>query len=94
MSPPEPVAQKYLSGPVGVAVGLLLAAGAWLLPVNLKSVSPALLRGAGEEHALRRLKLRSRQLVDVGKNRAGPRLVAAAARAPWAIPAPRPSPPA
>src|ERR1700689_937846 len=47
MSAPTPVAQKSLAGPAGVAIGLILAIAAWLLPVNLKSVSPALLEGAG-----------------------------------------------
>jgi len=78
MSAPEPVAQKYLSGPVGVLVGLLLAVAAWLLPVNLKSVSPALLRGAGE--GTPSVASFGRQLVESEK--IGPAgLVAAAARA-------------
>jgi hypothetical protein len=37
-----------LAAPVLVVAGLVLAVLAWTLPVNLKSVSPALLREAGE----------------------------------------------
>ena len=48
-----------------VAFGLLLAAGAWLLPVNLKSVSPALLRAAGAGTPT--LGAYGRDLVDVEK---------------------------
>src|SRR5690606_19658074 len=36
------------SAPVLVVLGLAIAVGAWLLPVNLKSMSPALLQAAGE----------------------------------------------
>jgi hypothetical protein len=35
------------AAPVWVVVGILVAIGAWILPVNLTSVSPALLRAAG-----------------------------------------------
>ncbi|MEO6001637.1 MAG: hypothetical protein ABIZ04_16915 [Opitutus sp.] len=41
--------RKPLVAPVLVVAGLLLAFAAWTLPVNLKSVSPALLREAGED---------------------------------------------
>ena len=37
-----------LAAPVLVVAGLVLAVLAWTLPVNLKSVSPALLREAGQ----------------------------------------------
>ena len=37
-------AKKTLAAPLLVLVGLALAVAAWTLPVNLKSVSPALLR--------------------------------------------------
>lgn len=36
-----------LAAPVSVLAGLLLALAAWMLPVNLKSVTPALLKEAG-----------------------------------------------
>jgi hypothetical protein len=41
--------RKPWAAPVLVLAGLLLAVAAWTLPVNLKSVSPALLREAGED---------------------------------------------
>ncbi|MBM3852811.1 MAG: hypothetical protein FJ399_06605 [Verrucomicrobia bacterium] len=60
-----------------VVVGVALAAWAWLLPVNLKSVSPALLRAAGANTPT--LGAYGRDLVDVEKF--GPAaLVLAAAR--------------
>ncbi|MBS0663587.1 MAG: hypothetical protein JSR48_10010 [Verrucomicrobia bacterium] len=40
-------ARFQLTAPLMVAVGFLLALAAWSLPVNLKSISPALLREAG-----------------------------------------------
>lgn len=40
-------ARPPLAAPALVFLGFLLAAGAWLVPVNLKSLSPALLRSAG-----------------------------------------------
>ena len=40
-------ARFQLTAPMLVAAGLLLAFAAWSLPVNLKSISPALLREAG-----------------------------------------------
>jgi hypothetical protein len=61
-----------------VVVGILVAAGAWMLPVNLKSLSPALLRAAGARSPS--LGAYGRDLVDVEK--IGPAaLVLAAAKA-------------
>jgi hypothetical protein len=63
---------------VVLAVGLLIAAAAWLLPANLKSVGPVLLREAGS--GTPSLSEFGRSLVDVEK--VGPaELVLAAARA-------------
>ncbi|MDB6167862.1 MAG: hypothetical protein JWM88_726 [Verrucomicrobia bacterium] len=48
MSEPSPRARHWnLTGPLLVAVGAIIALAAWSLPVNLKSISPALLREAG-----------------------------------------------
>lgn len=67
-----------LTAPAWVVLGGLIAVGAWLLPVNLKSVSPALLRAAGSGTPT--LGAYGRDLVDVEK--IGPAaLVLAAARA-------------
>lgn len=64
--------------PVLVIVGVLVAIGAWMLPVNLTSVSPALLRAAGS--GTPSLGAYGRDLVDIEK--IGPAsLVLAAARA-------------
>ena len=61
-----------------VVLGFLIAAAAWLLPVNLKSMSPSLLRAAGS--GTPSLGAYGRDLVDVEK--IGPAaLVLAAARA-------------
>ncbi|PTX92505.1 hypothetical protein [Opitutus sp. ER46] len=66
------------TAPLWVIVGLVLAVGAWMLPVNLTSVSPALLRAAGSGTAT--LGGYGRDLVDMEK--IGPaQLVLAAARA-------------
>ncbi len=66
------------TAPVMVVFGFAIAATAWLLPVNLKSVSPALLRAAG--NGTPTLGAYGRDLVDVEK--IGPAaLVLAAARA-------------
>jgi len=66
------------TAPMLVIVGFVLAIGAWMLPVNLKSVSPALLRTAGEGTST--LGAYGRDLVDVEK--IGPAaLVLQAARA-------------
>src|SRR5262245_18825832 len=53
------------TAPALVIVGLAIAVGAWLLPVNLKSVSPALLRAAGAGTPT--LGAYGRDLVDVEK---------------------------
>src|SRR6185369_2003272 len=67
-----------LTAPLVVVVGFLVAAGAWMLPVNLKSISPALLREAGAGTPT--LGAYGRDLVDVEK--IGPAaLVLMAARA-------------
>ncbi len=47
-SSPPPSSASWLTAPIVVVIGFVVAAGAWMLPVNLKSVSPALLRAAGE----------------------------------------------
>src|SRR5215207_3249322 len=66
------------TAPVFVVLGLAIAAGSWLLPVNLKSVSPALLRAAGSGTPT--LGAYGRDLVDVEK--IGPAaMVLAAAKA-------------
>ena len=66
------------SAPVLVGLGLAVAVAAWLLPVNLKSMSPALLRAAGAGTPM--LAAYGRDLVEVEK--IGPAaLVLAAARA-------------
>ncbi len=78
VSPPQPRPFSPLTAPVLVVLGLLIAAGAWMLPVNLKSVSPALLRAAGARTPT--LGGYGRDLVDVEK--IGPAtLILAAARA-------------
>jgi hypothetical protein len=67
-----------LAAPLMVVVGILVAIGAWMLPVNLKSLSPALLRAAGAHTPT--LGAYGRDLVDVEK--IGPAaLVLAAAQA-------------
>ena len=69
---------RAFAAPALVALGIVLAAAAWLLPVNLKSVSPALLRAAGAGTPT--LGAYGRDLVDVEK--IGPAaLVLAAAKA-------------
>ncbi len=62
---PPPRSSPALPAPVLAAVGLLLAVGAWMLPVNLKSVSPSLLAAAGRDTAT--LGAYGRDLVDVEK---------------------------
>lgn len=77
-SSPNTRSLTAFTAPVLVVLGLLIAIGAWLLPVNLKSVSPALLRAAGAGTPT--LGAYGRDLVDVEK--IGPAaLVLAAARA-------------
>ncbi len=51
MSVPSSSPRWPLAALGSVAAGLVLAVAAWMLPVNLKSVSPALLREAGHETA-------------------------------------------
>lgn len=71
-------ARWWLAAPVSVAAGVLVAVAAWLLPVNLKSVTPALLAEAGRGTVS--LADLGRQLVEAEK--IGPaELVLAAARA-------------
>jgi hypothetical protein len=64
-SPPPRTAPSRFTAPVVVIVGLVIAAGAWMLPVNLKSVSPALLRAAGSGSPT--LGAYGRDLVDLEK---------------------------
>jgi hypothetical protein len=77
-SSPSQRSTSAFTAPVLVVFGLAIAIGAWLLPVNLKSVSPALLEAAGR--GTPSLGAYGRDLVDVEK--IGPAaLVLAAARA-------------
>ena len=76
VSPPKPSLSSF-TAPVLVALGIAIAIGAWMLPVNLKALSPALLRAAGAGTPT--LGAYGRDLVDVEK--IGPAaLVLAAAR--------------
>src|SRR5688572_23026137 len=78
VSYPNKPSLTAFTAPVLVVLGLAIAAAAWLLPVNLKSVSPALLHAAGAGTPT--LGAYGRDLVDVEK--IGPAaLVLAAARA-------------
>lgn len=78
VSTPSPRGSRAFAAPVLVGLGLVIALAAWLLPVNLKSVSPALLRAAGEGTPM--LAAYGRDLVEVEK--IGPAaLLLAAARA-------------
>src|SRR4051812_33129727 len=78
VSSPSKNPLSAFAAPVVVIFGLAIAAAAWLLPVNLKSVSPALLRAAGK--GTPSLGAYGRDLVDVEK--LGPAvLVLAAAKA-------------
>jgi hypothetical protein len=77
MSATAPDGTRRLAAPLLVLAGIAVAAAAWLVPVNLKSVSPALLRAAGL--GTPSLSQFGRQLVDAEKM--GPAsLVLAAAR--------------
>jgi hypothetical protein len=79
MTVPTPNKRPRLppASPLLVAAGLALAVGAWTMPANLKSISPALLRTAGVDTPT--LGAHGRDLVDVEK--IGPAtLVLAAAR--------------
>ena len=76
-SPPRSPSPAF-PAPLLVVLGFVLAAAAWMLPVNLKSVSPALLQAAGQ--GTPSLGAYGRDLVDVEK--IGPAaLVLAAAKA-------------
>lgn len=78
MSAPAAVSSKSTVAIVLVIFGLLLGVAAWMLPANLKSVSPELLRAAGASTPT--LGAFGRDLVDLEKT--GPAaLVLAAARA-------------
>jgi hypothetical protein len=65
VSSPNKRALTAFSAPVLVVLGVLIGAAAWLLPVNLKSMSPALLRAAGA--GTPSLGAYGRDLVDVEK---------------------------
>src|SRR5688572_2403208 len=78
VSSPNRRSLTAFSAPVLVVLGLVIAVAAWLLPVNLKSMSPALLEAAGSGTPT--LGAYGRDLVDVEK--IGPAaLVLAAAKA-------------
>ena len=78
MSAPAPTSTKPIAAIVQVIAGLGLALAAWMLPANLMSVSPALLRAAGADTPS--LGAFGRDLVDLEKT--GPAaLVLAAAQA-------------
>jgi hypothetical protein len=77
-SPPQRRAVSPLTAPIIVIVGLVVAVGAWMLPVNLKSVSPALLEAAG--HGTPTLGSYGRDLVD-GEKIGPAALVLSAAKA-------------
>src|SRR5438874_1266627 len=47
-APSSSQANSASTAPVIFILGFLVAAAAWMLPVNIKSVSPALLQAAGE----------------------------------------------
>ena len=77
VSSPNRRSLTALTAPVMVVLGFVIAVAAWLLPVNLKSMSPALLRAAGS--GTPSLGAYGRDLVDVEK--IGPAaMVLAAAR--------------
>src|SRR5215204_3346799 len=78
VSSPNERSHSAFPAPVLVVLGSLIAAAAWLLPVNLKSMSPALLRAAGAGTPT--LGAYGRDLVDVEKIGAAA-LVLGAARA-------------
>src|SRR5687767_2409341 len=65
VSPSHKSSLTAFTAPVLVVFGLIIAAAAWLLPVNLKSVSPALLTAAGS--GTPSLGAYGRDLVDVEK---------------------------
>lgn len=78
VSTSKPDSRSRLAAPIAVVAGLAILIAAWMLPVNLKSVSPALLRAAGAGTPT--LGAYGRDLVDVDKIGAAA-LVLAAARA-------------
>lgn len=47
-SPSKQHSRTAFTAPVLVALGVVIAVAAWLLPANLKSISPTLLRAAGQ----------------------------------------------
>src|SRR2546421_5305264 len=57
--------RSAVTAPVLVILGFLVAAAAWMLPVNIKSVSPSLLQAAGAGTPT--LGAFGRDLVDVEK---------------------------
>lgn len=65
MSDSTAYARSPLLAPALIVAGIAIAVAAWTVPVNLKSVSPALLREAGE--GTPSLSLFGRQLVDSEK---------------------------
>jgi hypothetical protein len=77
MSDPHPHPRSFtaLAMPI-VAAGLVLVAGAWMLPANLKSLSPALLQAAGED--TQSLGAYGRDLVDAERIGAASLVLAAA----------------
>src|SRR6478609_6510201 len=78
VSSPNKRSLTAFTAPVVVVLGCIIAIAAWMLPVNLKSLSPSLLRAAGAGTPT--LGAYGRDLVDVEK--IGPAaLVLAAARA-------------
>jgi hypothetical protein len=78
VAPPRKSSLRGFAAPVLIGLGALIAVGAWMMPVNLKAVSLALLRAAGEGTPT--LGGYGRDLVDVEK--IGPAaLVLAAAQA-------------
>src|SRR3954469_10584573 len=77
-SPPQRRAVSRLPAPLVVMVGVVVAVGAWMLPVNLKSMSPALLEAAG--HGTPTLGAYGRDLVD-GEKIGPAALVLSAAKA-------------
>ena len=65
MSEPHHSARPRLAAPLLVLAGLAVATAAWMVPVNLKSVTPSLLRAAGQGTPT--LAEFGRQLVDAEK---------------------------
>lgn len=76
VSTSKPDSRSRLAAPIAVVAGLAILVAAWMLPVNLKSVSPALLRAAGAGTPT--LGAYGRDLVDVDKIGAAAMVLAAA----------------